>query len=41
MEMYKAMVNRKTIIEHGIDGMEELLKEIWVKIQDLLKLEGK
>lgn len=41
MEMYKAMVNRKTIIEHGIDGMEKLLNEIWVKIQDLLKLEGK
>jgi MinD superfamily P-loop ATPase len=40
MEIYKAMINRSTVLEHGITDLETPLNEIWQKIQDLIRLEG-
>ena len=38
MEIYKAMTNRKTVLEHGINELEAPLNEMWLKIQDLMQL---
>jgi len=38
LEVYKAMVNGETVLEHGISELEEPLNEIWNNIRDLLQL---
>ncbi|MFX0124825.1 MAG: (4Fe-4S)-binding protein, partial [Candidatus Hodarchaeota archaeon] len=40
LEFYKAMINRNTILEHGIDDLETPLNDMWLRIQELLQLEG-
>lgn len=40
LEIYKAMTNRKTVLEHGITELEVPLHEMWLRIQELLQLEG-
>ncbi|MFX0183285.1 MAG: ATP-binding protein [Candidatus Hodarchaeota archaeon] len=41
LEIYKAMVNRETVLEHGIDELKAPIKEIWLKIKNLMQLKGK
>ncbi|MFX0014052.1 MAG: (4Fe-4S)-binding protein [Promethearchaeota archaeon] len=38
LEIYKAMINRKTVLEYGIKDLEDPLNKMWKKIQDLLQL---
>ncbi|UCE13540.1 MAG: ATP-binding protein [Candidatus Heimdallarchaeota archaeon] len=38
MDIYRAMVNRQTVIEYGIQGLKDPLKEIWLKISNILDL---
>ena len=40
LEIYKAMTNRETVLEHGINDLEAPLNEMWLKIQELMQLEG-
>lgn len=40
LEIYKAMINRKTVLEHGINELEAPLNDMWLRIQELLQLEG-
>ncbi len=41
LDIYKAMVNGETVLEHGISELEEPLNEIWTNIHDLLQLKEK
>lgn len=41
LEIYKAMVNRKTVLEHGIDELKAPLNEMWLKVKNLMQLKGK
>ncbi|MFX0171760.1 MAG: ATP-binding protein [Candidatus Hodarchaeota archaeon] len=41
LDIYKAMVNRKTVLEHGIDELKAPLTEIWFKIKKLMQLKRK
>ena len=40
LEIYKAMTNRKTVLEYGIKELDEPLNEMWLRIQELLQIEG-
>ena len=40
LDIYKAMTNRKTVLEFGIKELEVPLHEMWLKVQELLQLEG-
>ncbi|MFX0085253.1 MAG: ATP-binding protein [Candidatus Hodarchaeota archaeon] len=39
LEIFKAMTNRKTVIEYKVNGLEVLLTDIWLKIRELIHLE--
>ncbi|MFX1286351.1 MAG: 4Fe-4S binding protein [Promethearchaeota archaeon] len=38
LEIYKAMINRKTVLEYGIEDLENPLNDMWLEIQELLQL---
>ncbi|MFX0051448.1 MAG: ATP-binding protein [Candidatus Hermodarchaeota archaeon] len=41
LDIYKAMVNRETVLEHGIDELKAPISDIWFKIKNLMQLKGK
>ena len=41
LEIYKAMVNGVTVLEHGIHELDEPMNEIWNNVNDLLHLKEK
>jgi len=39
LEIYRAMTNRKTVLEYGIKDLENPLSKMWLEIKELLQLE--